>query len=238
MPIFRKDGKNILFIHIPKTGGSAVERVFKNSGYESLYLDGKVGRGTVNHLRRCTPQHMHGAMLQQNFRLSRFDAIFMIVRDPLARLRSEYVWRNRNKEVTGAASDVERWSVDAFAAYRRDNFLYDNHIRPQADFFVPGARVYYFENGLPEAIADLDSSFELGLVDDIPRVRTAKAHGLASSAVQISPELRRRVMSFYRDDYVRFGYDSEGVPTKPATEPFSVRARRALARRLQSWARG
>jgi hypothetical protein len=34
VPVMIKDGRSVLFIHIPKTGGTSVERLFKKSGWE------------------------------------------------------------------------------------------------------------------------------------------------------------------------------------------------------------
>lgn len=212
MPIFRKDGRSVLFIHVPKAGGSSIEAAFKASGFETDYLDGRVGAGTVNHLLRCTPQHMHAAMLRQNFRLHRFDAIFMIVRDPIARFRSEYLWRNRDAEPDLSEGAVERWGRAALNGFEADSYLYDNHLRPQADFEVEGARVYRFEDGLQTAISDLNAKLALGVDAEVPRVRTGHGNtGHSSGDVPISDPLRSRLLQFYRRDYERYGYGT--VPT-------------------------
>lgn len=214
MPVFRKDGKNILFVHIPKTGGSSIDTVFRASGYEMHFVDGEVGEGTINQLRRCTPQHMHGAMLRQTFKLHRFDAIFMIVRDPIARFRSEYLWRNRKKKhIAVDAASVEKWATESFAKFASDSYAYDNHLRPQADFLVPGVKVYRIEDGMDSILADLNSSYGLDLQQEAPRVREGSTNsGVSSRDVTVSPSLEARVKEFYRQDYERFGYPG-GPPT-------------------------
>lgn len=207
MPIFRKDGKNILFVHIPKNGGSTIEKVFRESGYQVLYLDGKVGRETVNHVRRCTPQHMHADMLRTNFRLENFDLIFMMVRNPLTRFKSEYIWRNRKDLKVVDAESVNSWGAKAFKKYERDNFLFDNHLRPQVEFYVPGSNVYYFEHGMQFVVDDLNERFELGLQQEIPRLKDGhKETGFSSKDVVVSPKMEHAVKNFYSDDYLRFGY--------------------------------
>jgi Sulfotransferase family len=207
MPIFRKDGKNILFIHIPKTGGSTIEQVFKDSGYREDFRDGKMGAGTINHLRRSTPQHMHGSVLRQTFQLGRFDLIFMIVREPLARFRSEYLWRNRHTEVSLDPTAIERWGYAAFDDYARNPYIHDNHLRPQIEFHVPGALVYYFEDGLDEVVRRLNADHGLGVNPVVPRVRTAEGTtGASSGDVTITPRLERRIREFYYEDFHTFGY--------------------------------
>ena len=84
MPVFRQDGRAVLFVHVPKAGGSTLERLFAKSGWTTGYRDPKGGVGSMNSVRRCSPQHMHRPMLEQVFRLDRFDAVFMTVREPLA----------------------------------------------------------------------------------------------------------------------------------------------------------
>lgn len=220
MPVFRKDGKNILFIHIPKTGGSSIDTVFRASGYEMHFVDGEVGEGTINNLRRCTPQHMHGAMLHQTFKLHRFDVIFMIVRDPIARFRSEYLWRKRErKHIPVDAESVQKWADNSFAKFATDSYTYDNHLRPQADFLVPGVKVYHIEDGMDSILADLNASYGLELQEEAPRIRegTTKA-GISSRDVAISPALEGRVKQFYRRDYEQFGYP--GAPRASALVRF------------------
>lgn len=207
--MFRKDDRSVLFAHIPKTGGSAVEKTFAGSGWAVSYLDGKVGPGTVNHVRKCTPQHMHAEMLETVFRLDRFDAIFAIVRDPIARYRSEYLWRRRKlDEIPLAPERVERWSLAEFGKYDAWPFMWDNHLRPQVEFLLPEMMVFHFEDGLEAALRTLDSRHGLGLSVDAPapRVRTGETFGHRSTEVPITKTLERRLREFYADDFRRLGY--------------------------------
>ncbi|WP_022899303.1 sulfotransferase family 2 domain-containing protein [Humibacter albus] len=209
MPILQKSGRSVLFIHVPKAGGSAVEAAFKASGYTvpSSTLDGRNEPGSLNTLRRCSPQHMHAPMLRMNFRLHRFDAIFMVVRDPIERFRSEYLWRHRGTSPAIEADEVESWGLSRLRAYRRDNFVDDNHVRPQWQFVVPKAVVYRLEDGLESAFADLNHRFGLQIVPEARQVRTAQsATGRPSADVEISSRLQTALRRFYRRDYEQFGY--------------------------------
>lgn len=207
MPIFRRDGKNILFVHVPKTGGTTIENVFKESGYEAFYLDGKVGRETLNHVRRCTPQHMHADMLHTNFKVANFDLVFMMVRNPLSRFQSEYIWRNRKNIKSLDAESVDSWGAKALGKYRRNNFLFDNHLRPQAEFHVRGSKVYQLEDSLQSAVDDLNDKFGLDLDPEIPRLKDGrKETGFSSGDVVVSAKMADAVKQFYQKDYVKFGY--------------------------------
>ncbi len=206
MPVFRRDGKRVLFVHVPKTGGSSVERLFLGSDWKAAYLDRRVGPESGNWLRRCSPQHMHGEMLQLMFHLDRFDLIFMTVRDPLARFRSEYSMRHRDDLRTDSEL-VDAWAEKAFWKYQTNPFRHDNHLRPQSEFLVPGAVVYKLEDGLDRMAADLRERFGLDLATEVPHhMARAKQSGIPSEEVQVSPETEKRVREFYEDDYRQFGY--------------------------------
>ena len=233
MPIFRKDGRTLLFIHVPKTGGSTIERVFRDDGWAVTYLDGRMGKGTENNVRRCTPQHMHGSMLESIFRLDRFDDIFLIARDPLARFRSEYLWRLRAAEkVQVDAVSVETWGLQALERLTAEPFLWDNHMRPQAEFVVPDARAYRFEDGLDGIVDDLRTRWQLQPQEVLPRIRDGRDQGAqhSSSDVAISERLGGALAETYAADFERFGYDDH-QPARPARLSPARSALRALRRR-------
>ncbi|GAB3273735.1 sulfotransferase family protein [Arthrobacter pigmenti] len=207
MPVFRKDGRNILFIHVPKTGGSTIEEVFNSSGYQVMYLDGKMGPTSPNYFRKCAPQHMNAEMLEHAFRLDKFDLTFLVARDPLARFKSRYVWSHR-KQASINPEISEEWVEKQFREFSTNKFVGGNHVRPQVDFLTPGCDVYNFETGLQNIVDDLDKRFDFSLNREIPRVREGGAVShMSSKDVVVSPGLERRIKEFYAEDYIRFGYD-------------------------------
>jgi hypothetical protein len=206
LPVFRRDGQNILFIHVPKTGGTSVERMFEAGGFEMLYRDGRTGAGSVNSLRTVSPQHMHASLLERTFRLDQFDRIFMLTREPVARFRSEYGMRN-SKGLVRDAEAVDAWADKAFKRYRKDPSCFDNHLRPQSEFYVPGAEVYRLEDGLENVMADLDSKVGGGLPSETLRaLDRQKTAGVATHEIEVSEQLQRRLLVTYHDDFARFGY--------------------------------
>lgn len=217
MPVFRKGTRKYLYIHIPKTGGSSIERAFTDAGMDMEYQDGRVSETSWNMIRRCTPQHMHGEMLETIFKIHKFDGIFTVVRDPLSRLKSEYLWRHRDDEFTVDGASVERWAADAFGEYPRDQHMFDNHIRPQVDFLVKGVQVFRFEDGLEQMASALNEQWGLDLPATLPRVREGSATTrYASRDVEVTTRLEQLVSDFYREDYARFGYEAPLPPTPEA----------------------
>ena len=89
MPLFVKGGVAILYVHVPKTGGSSIEHMFLDKGFRSEFLD-HGPKNSFNLYRRCSPQHLHAKPLLRLLRPQRITFTFMTVRHPLTRLLSEY----------------------------------------------------------------------------------------------------------------------------------------------------
>lgn len=213
MPIFRKDGKKVLFIHVPKTGGGSIERLFRDSGWRIDLWNGSFKPDSLNHLTRTTPQHMDAFTIQRTLRIDRFDLVFMFVRHPFSRFRSEYLWRLRKaKSVDVSEPVVERWALKSFADFAANEYLWDNHLRPQVDFYLPGAHVFRYEHGLESAMDELSRVYELPLDGSLGRAHSdVGPSGNKSSDVQLSELLTARLRDFYWRDFEFFGYSSEAA---------------------------
>jgi len=198
MPLFRNGSRIVLFVHVPKTGGTSVEWALRDSGAaQALKFNKRLG------FSQCSPQHMDWKVLRAWVPLDFCDAVFCTVRAPLARLASEYRWRSR---VGGKAlPDFSTWIIESFAAYRTDPYLYDNHIRPQSDFIGPGVRVFRLEDGLGAPIRFGLDALGMDRVTPIPH----HASRSRPTTLHLDPEVLARVHDFYAEDYGRLGYDRE-----------------------------
>lgn len=210
MPLFRKGDTNVLFVHIPKSGGTSITRAFRQSGYSVEYFDGRTGKGTLNHLHHCTPQHWHAELLSQILRLDRMDVIFSFVRHPETRLQSEYLWRHRRRSSVNTGADaVEAWATKAFDRWRSgEKYLFDNHIRPQSEFLLPNTVQLKVEDGIDTQLAQLSETYDLGLTAPLQRVKQSDLlpGGRRSHEVEVSPRLAKTVRRFYRRDFRALDY--------------------------------
>ncbi len=204
MPIFRGQGLNILFVHVPKTGGTSIERLFARSGFDVIDRDGVTGRDSTNWLRRISPQHLHADLLRQTVHVNRFDLVFMTVREPLARYRSEYLMRNKEDPRTDAAS-VDAWTERVLTNWRTNPSVWDNHIRPQRDFLLEEARIFKLEDSLEALVGALSDEHGLQLLDQIPHAHRQRS-GIPSSAVELSAATEARLREHYAVDFETFGY--------------------------------
>lgn len=206
MPVFSKGNKHYLFMHVPKTGGTSLEVVFARSGFTASNIDFGA-KGTLNHLRHCPPQHMHGEVLQSQFVLDAFDGIFMVVRNPYNRFRSEYCMAHPvNCDVS--ASTVEAWASGVFADYAVDNYTRDNHIRPQHEFCLPGAAVYKFEQGFTNITLEISKRYGIMLIrEDVREYARRKHSGISSSDVELNQAVIGMINRQYEKDFQQFDYE-------------------------------
>ncbi|WP_122816188.1 sulfotransferase family 2 domain-containing protein [Nocardioides pantholopis] len=195
----------VLFVHVPKTGGSTMERLFTASGWRMVGRETNRTHPRIFPLRRVSPQHQHAALLRELFRLDRFELAFLISRDPIARFRSE--WAMRHTSVTDPTPEqVEEWADRFFARYAEDPYVLDNHLRPQHEFLTPGAAVFRLEDGMDAIVADLNERHRLGLRTEVPHALDSSKRGISSSAVPVSAALEDRLREFYAEDFRTFGY--------------------------------
>jgi hypothetical protein len=203
MPVFFKGTRRILFIHVPKAGGTSIEAFFEANGFKTAYLDRGESHESLNGVRRCSPQHMHADLLQALFDPGLFDYVFMTVRHPVRRLLSKAVME------LGRAATVTRlelWLADALPKVSADPLYLDNHLRPQSDFFLPGAAVFKLEDGLGEAfVARLETGSGMAFAQrSVPREMHA---GLPAPDFNlVRPDLQALVKTLYAQDFAAFEY--------------------------------
>lgn len=196
MPLFTKKNQKILFVHVPKTAGSSINKLFLNNGYDISYYS-ESSKEPYKGL--CGPQHMDRQLLTEEFGdFSQFDYMFSVYRDPLDRHLSEFTWAPWG--LMGAdrydPDAFEDWTKRIFQAYKIKPYQFDNHIRPQSDFYIEGMDVYDYENisTLPEKLCDI-----LGMDNiDLPYERSSRKDNYE---YVIYEDTAKIVDEFYKNDY-------------------------------------
>jgi hypothetical protein len=202
MPAFRINSKNVLFIHVPKTGGTTVESFLETLGKMSLHNQGvKLLKPlSDSFLTGALPlQHFHAELLAEMFAPDFFDYAFMIVRDPLERLKSEY----RHSRAFGRLEtrlNFENWvrlmlGLAAFAPNLRNN-----HFRPQNQFKCFNAEVFKLEAGMEHILSSVCARLEIPASTSVPHEKKT------AGAFDVTPATRARVRTAYDADYRMFGY--------------------------------
>jgi len=148
MPYFRNipfQGStiDILFIHIPKTGGTSIENYFYSKygiqrGYYSLY--------GIKKEYSVSLQHMTYKQIKENIEAGR-DKVFKnidlnspklkiitIIRNPYHRVLSELF--SKRRLVLPTTPDIVEKAVHDFLSSSSTEIKDDNHRLPQVDFFI------------------------------------------------------------------------------------------------------
>ena len=211
MPSLSLPDRLIWFAHCPKTGGTSIEQVMVATwgsavghlhwGWDRWWRSG--GWRVADPPN--SPQHLiwQDAIVQ----LPRVpNAIFAVVRDPVARLSSEYRWQRRGRRGTRAGTllawlPFPLWLRLMLAVARRAPHAFDNHLRPQADFVPHTATVFRLEDGL-EPVADW-----LAAATGCPLPAVALPHAIPTGqAALVRASDAARIGAAFAVDYARFGY--------------------------------
>ncbi|MCI4679804.1 sulfotransferase family protein [Rhodoblastus acidophilus] len=199
MPIFHTNGKNVLFVHIPKTGGTSVEKWLRRHVNISFFSIG------VPSAMKCTPQHLTNHDFFQIFGKGYFDYTFAIVRNPFDRIVSEYRMREAegNAGFWGAFPEFSLWLEENLPLQTRDPWRLDNHLRPQWEFISSDTEVFRFEDGLENIMRSVADRVGLPPPDDVPH-EMGRPLGPTKLAWDERDILKMRI--HYGQDFSHFGY--------------------------------
>ena len=200
MPIFKINNKTVLFIHIPKTAGTSVERLLSNYGQMSLY------QIAIPSGLKTTPQHLTKHAIDLIFEnLVTYDRSFAIVRNPVDRLISEYFFRTKIMLKTyNRRPDFSTWAINQMVTFKKNKFHLDSHLRPMNHFIDDSVKVFKYETELPSMHSWLQKILELKELNHLPhRNKSTK------ETVIISNECKELILDTYKTDFSKFNYSVE-----------------------------
>lgn len=210
MPMLFLNGKTIFFAHIPKTGGSSIEAYLRSKGPLSFYSDRTISGLMVR------PQHFHADIYTSLLSNDLLQHSFAVIRDPLARLKSEYRYRCREPEglrkwfnkVTGNSRKsvklgkrhrlltFDEWAMKSISECKKCPTLADNHIRPQIDFILPKMKLFDFARGLDDVFRWIDT-----ITETKPTAGDFHVNRSPSTRLDVSDTVSLAVKDFYAADY-------------------------------------
>lgn len=208
-------GKNssILFLHVPKCGGSSIVEMFSDNGYSpQLQIRGLPPQECL----LASPQHQTCENLRAFIRLELLTDIFILVRNPYTRIKSEFNWIFRDTP-TDHRPDFSQWILDSLALASEDRSYSDNHFRPAIDFMDTSApaKIFRLEDGIEFAIEFF--LHEHGAVRSIRVAHEKSALQFNNNSLNLSfsKEAIDAINNFYEHDFAAFGYsmtDEHGNP--------------------------
>jgi len=212
MPLFIKDSKRALFVHIPKTAGTSVETAFLDCDYGKQFLH-RPGKGDGPDKKPCNPQHWEQELIQKNIYpvldgKSFYE--FAIVRNPFTRLISEMMWKNNghtNFDKDDFYTFLDKFACNGMRSYKRDPYHADNHWRPQNEFIGPNTVVFKYEELQHQAWPDLRMRFNLeDLGTEFTNVGLDKQRP-TKMKVEPTENFKDMYTEIYGKDHEQFGYD-------------------------------
>lgn len=203
MPIYTHKDKCILYLHIPKTGGTSIENWFRTQTELSEHLfmrSPPLGFA-------CTPQHLTYETIGLIFAsmLPEFSYQFTIVRNPYDRLESEFFYRQKLRQLGLGKNPTKyfsAWVCDVLEQTKAKPNILDNHLRPQIEFVDKSSvEVFYFESGIPNILKALASKLNFAEPKELFHKKASVREPVIWSKKAINT-----VNQFYKHDFKTFNY--------------------------------
>lgn len=220
MPI--NDNYKIIFIHIPKTGGTSIELFFEMAEPENFCFY-RWDRDQVEFLKKYKnysnsekinfePQHYPLEVLKDLIKNYNDYFKFSFTRNPYTKLLSEYYWLN-SKQLNSLNDFNPKKFHDWIVSYL--SILNNSHKEPQINYIDKSVDfVGKYEN--------LSTDFELlklKLIDFSPKLNTIKNKALThmnstgldkKDLIQwLLPESKQLIYNTYQSDFKKFSYNNE-----------------------------
>ena len=219
MPYFSNDNIHVLYIHIPKTGGTTIEKYFVKKYHAHMTLrefDLSFSKVSLQHqtlATLCDATEKFGIDMEKS-------RIFASVRNPYTRLISHLYFKHR---ITNSMtpSQVEHVVRGVFTAYDIDNHIYDNHLLPQ-HLFVSNNTGLHVSIVKQENLAEDMKGLGFPDFDAQPRalvtmihkkslfhnrpLRKQKQTPAPNYFQQINMNTVNIINKYYKEDFSQFGY--------------------------------
>jgi hypothetical protein len=175
MPII--PDKKILFIHIPKTGGTYIYWELPGFGYSEDNIFSTTEKGIYSDDVHFHLQHMnYSTILTKGFLTEEYLKPFFkftFIRNPYTRILSEYFWR---------------LNLNTFDADKFHEFVIDRYLCPKDAHFL--SQMFYFDIEY-----DFIGKYE-NLIEDLKKI-----HDILNISHEISP-IKRNVSSFNKSELI------------------------------------
>lgn len=204
MPFIELNSLKINYIHVPKTGGTTIERWLSSIDPLKFHTAG------VPAATRCTPQHFRMSDIRVLFGQGYFDYNFMTVRNPYDRIASEYRMRaaESGKGFWRTWPTFSHWLEVQIERSVREPFTLDNHLRPQWEFSGSDVEVFRLEDGMPSIIATVAKRIGASVPEKIGHECSSRdfPEPIVWDRVDIL-----RVRERYARDFEEFHYDPKEI---------------------------
>lgn len=215
--IYQRGNRRILFVHIPKTGGTSVRSLLEKNNWQET----EVPPIPHTHQREIhgIPDSHHRHRILVNLWDKTWEYEFGLVRNPYDRFvsRTKTTIRDISNSYNINPSALGNFSAQALNVWQ---FLTeklfdeegigtdDNHWRPQSEFTCLDTSVFKLESQTDEMMNEL-KSLEIISPDSVIERENISKDFFSSYNVgwHTRPDLHDAFVNFYRDDFEEFKYD-------------------------------
>ena len=206
MPYFYNNEINVLFIHIPKTGGTSITKYFSKKYNIPLDINSFCGNNYGKKIPLCTDHFIlntivtiYGNKINKNNL-----TILVVVRNPYYRIISELFYRNEIN-VNNTSDEIEKKISIKIDEYLKFFHYFDNHYVPQYRFLCNKEEQLYknltilkFENLNNEMHKNGFEDFNIFLNNNNKNVNYMSY--LNNNSIQL-------INKIYKKDFDFFGYE-------------------------------
>ena len=194
VPIFQTAKGLVFYAHTPKCGGMSIEKSLSDF---PTHLETPFLHGDNQQRFPCSPQHFHSEIILKLFDVNSFYYSFTVTRHPFKRLVSEYKFRSDiAKRQNRAIDDFNSWVERTFSCYDTNNFILDNHIRPQNEFLIPEMDVLRLEDGMESVFTRVSRMIDVNKIHCAAHVN--KSTGLK---ISVGSGARELIRIFYKTTF-------------------------------------
>ena len=196
--------KKILFIHIPKTGGTTIENNMET-------MNKPIFKGGYGVLRKVVYQHFDYKDYIKFFGIDSFNEFkkFSIVRNPYSRIISEYYWTPSLTDLgykSGKSFDYFLDQVYDIVKNKKYNLtIYHNHFIPQYEFIcdidrkIMVDKLFKFEEY--DKVLDFLKKKKYNI--DFNKKLNACEKG---RKIKLNTDQKKKIYSIYKKDFAIFEY--------------------------------
>ena len=228
MPLFHNGDDLVLFVHVPKCGGTAIENSFRSAGYDWGYLNEPMKTGYDE--KPCNPQHYHAELIEKLIMPSEnCTDQFTVIRNPYTRLISEFMWQTNIGQLVTAEGFtdnffkyLEEFTIQRLTAYKTNEFQYrmdtdaflrnklsfvfDNHMRPQHHYVTSDWNIYWFEEMDTKFWPEISNKYGITIPGSINQTLDRKIERPTEHKGS-NQQFKDLFTEFYYEDCKLFGYN-------------------------------
>lgn len=214
MPIIKSREVVALYVHVPKSGGSSIAKLLREAGASISFLDREFDRNksVEENWSVTSPQHCPGGALDQLFDSDFFDFSCAVVRNPVLRLQSAFLFQKYIKKTIPRSLSLDQFVCKILSSENLVHSFYDNHFLPQVSFFPTTieTKIFHYENSLEPVKKYLEESLrvKMGSVDSVHMNRSDRL--LLDNIdfdLSLSNESVEIIKKLYEKDFSSFGYE-------------------------------